>query len=415
MRKIMALTAIVLLFLFFSIFTARFSPFATSTSTTWQPGAGCVGYWNFNEGSGSTASDSSGNGNSGMLTTYQDTTLPQWVNGIYGSALKFDGIGDFVQVPDSSSLDFSSATGSGVTVMAWVNVPTGANLTNTKILTKNAQNGGSNVDFGFYNDTNLVVYLGTDGGLNSIMETSVGHVPRDVWTSVAMTYDGSVIRIYINGALDSNYSWTGGFDTNDGMPLTIGADNYEGAIGSPNWGFINATIDDVQIYDRALNQTEIFDAAYHIPPSVSSIVLTPAMGFASAIVAGSGFSSNSTVAITWDGTTIPSVPSAVSTDATGSFTALVSVPTQTAPGTHTVSATDGSGNSATATFTVVNMTGPQGPAGLQGPQGPKGDKGDTGLQGPAGENQLFFIAFPTALSLLALCIAVVALFVKRKS
>jgi hypothetical protein len=148
-----------------------------------------------------------------------------------------------------------------------------------------------------------------------------------------------------------------------------------------------------------------------------------------------GFSNNSAITITWDGTTIPTIPNAVTTDATGSFTALISVPTQTTPRVHTVNAADESGNLATATFTVVDMTGPQGPAGLQGlqgpkgdkgdvglqgstgPQGPKGDKGDTGPQGPEGslgETQLVLIAFPTAASIFALCIAVVAL-LRRKS
>ena len=157
-----------------------------------------------------------------------------------------------------------------------------------------------------------------------------------------------------------------------------------------------------------------------------SLSLTPNTGFSSTTIGGFQFSNNSDVTITWDGTTIPSVPSSVITDTTGRFAALISVPTQTAPGVHTINATDESGNWATATFTVVNMTGPQGPkgdtgaqgpTGLQGQQGPKGDKGDTGLQGPPaslGDTQLALIAFPTAASIFALCIAVVAL-LRRKT
>jgi hypothetical protein len=167
---------------------------------------------------------------------------------------------------------------------------------------------------------------------------------------------------------------------------------------------------------------------FSLPPPGDNITLAPSTGFASTMIVGSGFSNNSRVTITWDGTTIPSIPSSVTTDTAGNFTALISVPTQTTPGAHTVSATDETGNSVAATFTVVDMTGPQGSAGLQGLQGPKGDKGDTGLQGltgpqgpkgdtgsqgPPGENQLVLIAFPTAASILALCIAVVALLRKR--
>lgn len=161
------------------------------------------------------------------------------------------------------------------------------------------------------------------------------------------------------------------------------------------------------------------------------LTLTPQTGFASTTVVGSGFTNNLTIIITWDGTTIATIPNTVTTDATGSFTALISVPTQTTPGLHPVNATDESGIWATAIFTVVDMTGPQGSAGLQGQQGSKGekgDKGDAGLQGlkgdtgeigpqgPAGmlgETQLVLIAFPTAASIFALCIAVVALLRKR--
>jgi len=159
-----------------------------------------------------------------------------------------------------------------------------------------------------------------------------------------------------------------------------------------------------------------------------SLSLTPNTGFAATTAMGSGFSNDSEVTIAWDGAVIPTVPIHVITDAIGDFTAIISVLTQTAPGVHTVNATDGSGNWATTTFTVVDMTGPQGPTGLQGAKGDKGDKGDTGLQGPKGdkgdtgpqgppgtlgEAQLVLIAFPTATSIFALCIAVVALLRKK--
>jgi hypothetical protein len=88
------------------------------------------------------------------------------------------------------------------------------------------------------------------------------------------------------------------------------------------------------------------------------------------------------VTITWDGTTIPSVPNPLTTDISGNFTALISVPTQIALGVHT---TDESGNWATATLTVVDMTGPQGPKGVTGALGPTGFQGQ---QGPKGDREL---------------------------
>jgi hypothetical protein len=68
-----------------------------------------VGYWPFDEGSGTTVGDASGHGNDG--TVYG----PTWVPGISGSALDFDGVDDYVEVPDAHSL-----SGSTVTIDFWI-------------------------------------------------------------------------------------------------------------------------------------------------------------------------------------------------------------------------------------------------------------------------------------------------------
>lgn len=180
------------------------------------------------------------------------------------------------------------------------------------------------------------------------------------------------------------------------------------------WRSISNYFDDVRVFSS--------DRVCYITP-------VPSTGFASTTIVGSGFSNNSRVTVTWDGTTIPTVPSPLITDTAGSFTTMISVPTQTALGTHTINASDAAGIWATATFTVVNMTGSQGPkgdAGIQGPQGlqgsqgSKGENGTQGLQGPQGppgnvQELLLVVAFPTATSILAICVAVVALLKRRNT
>lgn len=157
--------------------------------------------------------------------------------------------------------------------------------------------------------------------------------------------------------------------------------------------------------------------------SARRISVVPHAGFASTTVLGSGFSNDSTVHITWDGVVMSTVPYSVVTDSTGNFSAMISVPDQNVLGVHIVNATDASGNWATATFTVVNMTGPPGPkgdtgdVGTQGPIGPQGPRGENGTQGPPespGDVQelLIVVAFPTAVSILAICLAVIALLKK---
>jgi hypothetical protein len=142
------------------------------------------------------------------------------------------------------------------------------------------------------------------------------------------------------------------------------------------------------------------------------IALTPSTGLAATTVVGSGFSNNSRIAIAWDGTIIPAIPEALTTDANGNFTALISVPTQTVPGVHTLNATDETGNWNTATFTVVDVTGPQGPKGETGQQGLQGTEGP---KGPPINMQdlLVLVALPTVIAVLAICLAIVALLKKR--
>ncbi|MFX0093784.1 MAG: LamG-like jellyroll fold domain-containing protein [Candidatus Hodarchaeota archaeon] len=73
-------------------------------------GSSLVAYWDFDEGSGSTVTDYSGNGNDGIVTG------ATWVTGKNGTALLFSANGDYVQVADSDSLDPSTA----LTIEAWI-------------------------------------------------------------------------------------------------------------------------------------------------------------------------------------------------------------------------------------------------------------------------------------------------------
>jgi hypothetical protein len=77
--------------------------------------AGLVGYWKLDEGSGTIASDSSGNGHDGTIEGD-----PQWVAGMYGQALDFDGTDDYVDIGLGAG-DYFSTLNSGLTVAAWIN------------------------------------------------------------------------------------------------------------------------------------------------------------------------------------------------------------------------------------------------------------------------------------------------------
>src|SRR5262245_14064694 len=80
---------------------------------------GLVGYWSLNEGTGTAAMDSSGNGNTGTLINGL-----VWVSGKSGTALSLDGANDYVEVPHAQSINLSAA----LTVSVWINNDT---LTNS--------------------------------------------------------------------------------------------------------------------------------------------------------------------------------------------------------------------------------------------------------------------------------------------
>ena len=89
----------------------------------------------------------------------------------------------------------------------------------------------------------------------------------------------------------------------------------------------------------------------------SSISLSSSSGIVgkTSKVTGTGFAASSTVTITFDGIAQTTSPSTITTDATGSFTATFKIPKSTA-GTHTVTATDASGDFASKTFKVISST-----------------------------------------------------------
>jgi hypothetical protein len=136
------------------------------------------------------------------------------------------------------------------------------------------------------------------------------------------------------------------------------------------------------------------------PALAGDITLVPDSGFAWTQVHGDNFENAGEVIFTWDGgstalLTIPEVINVTPDGGPAQFDAIIAIPTPLEIGPHTLTASVFNGESfaetANATFTVIDMTGPPGPGGISsgagltpGLPGPVGPTGPAGPPGPAG-------------------------------
>ena len=198
----------------------------------------------FNENTGSTAIDQSGNNNNGTLVngaTWNAT-------GRFGAAASFDGSNDMITIPDANSLDLTN----GMTVEAWIR-PT--NLSGYKtILCKDRTSSAFSYVLSANNSALLSGSQRPNAririGSNTRTVTGTSKLSTNTWTHVATTYNGSTLRLYINGVQVSSLNTTGNMTVSSDM-LRIG--------GSPSLGsqYFAGLIDEVRVYNRALSQAEI--------------------------------------------------------------------------------------------------------------------------------------------------------------
>jgi len=199
--------------------------------------SGLAGYWEFDEGTGSIAADSSGNKNDGTLING-----PTWTTGKIGNALSFDGVDDYVEVPRSSSLKI----GEQITLEAWF-YP--FDIRTSKIITH-----ARNIELGVttYRNYGEFEVQFTDGTSYTLQASSPFANEANKWYHLAGTYDGTWIRLYGNGKLlaETN-AYAGKTLMQPDYSLTIGYNKQEGAY------WFRGIIDDAAIFNRALSAEEI--------------------------------------------------------------------------------------------------------------------------------------------------------------
>ena len=197
------------------------------TFTTSTPASGLIAFWKFDENTGTTAVDSSGNGNNGTISG------ATWVTGKVGNALSYDGVNDYV---NGGNINIINA----ITIEAWVNpkVIKGKN----RIIARKS----SVYYFQINSNGRLEIYL--YGTTNPGYHRMTSAIPLNTWTHVAVTYDGSKVLLYQNGTSQS-FNDAGSLVSNSN-PVRIGRDT-----GTSRQ--FNGLIDEVRIYNRSLSASEI--------------------------------------------------------------------------------------------------------------------------------------------------------------
>jgi len=205
---------------------------------TFGPG-GFVGWWKFDEGSGTKAADASGHGLGGRLVGD-----PTWVEGVVGKALELDGADDYVDLGDDPCFAITGP----ITICAWIKVKAfdkewQALVTKGDSAWRLQRNWGQNtLEFAC---TGVPVPGALVGSLFGTVNVNDGR-----WHHVAGVYDGSKVSLYVDRRLDVSATAAGTMRTNN-YKVFIGANDEK---PGRNW---NGAIDDARVYNCGLTAEEV--------------------------------------------------------------------------------------------------------------------------------------------------------------
>lgn len=197
------------------------------------------------------ANDASGNDNHG---TVYGAILTEDAHGTSQSAYYFNGADSFIRIPHNEAID---GLGSEMSVVAWikVDVDTEYDIYDYRhIISKGATFGDLWADYamGLSNPEGALHWEYSSSANSPIRLNTNDPLPQGSWHQVAVTFEYGRIRFFVDGSLQGTMS--GSYETlrSSPQPLYIGC-RYE----SPIIGVFRGAIDDVRIYNRTLDESEI--------------------------------------------------------------------------------------------------------------------------------------------------------------
>jgi Concanavalin A-like lectin/glucanases superfamily/Abnormal spindle-like microcephaly-assoc'd, ASPM-SPD-2-Hydin len=220
--------------------------------------ASMIGYWKFDDATGPFVIDSSGQSNHGTVRQGSNSSAPLhpapvWERGRKGGALRIDGLDDWVNVPDSDSIE-STGIKNNVSISAWIKLDKYNSLRPFNVVAQRHMLGTRLEQF----------FMGLNSGapavgINFFYGIGVTNVPLNEWVHMAMSYDGITQCGYINGVMSTcqDVGWP---VATDETPFTMGAGIAEDDVVE----HIVGLIDEVRFYDVALTSGDI--AVLHATP-----------------------------------------------------------------------------------------------------------------------------------------------------
>ena len=215
---------------------------------------GPASYWKLDETNGTSAADSAG----AVTGTYTSGPALNQVSGVKdaNTAVTFDGTNDYLVMGDVH--DFAGTT--PFSAELWVNRGTGNETYYRKLISKERYTSATNrggwnlsiVESDHPTDANRFAFGRFDGGSNSSNARGTTVTQAGVWYHVVATYDGTTMRLYVNGALEDTVP-SSLLVENNALPLYVGV---FGAINVTNQLF-HGQMDEVAIYATVLSAQQV--------------------------------------------------------------------------------------------------------------------------------------------------------------
>ena len=219
---------------------------------------GLVGHWKFDETSGTTAYDSSGNEYDAILYGTSSGS-GSWVDGKVGGAIDLDGSNDYLAIKD---LNYSqSGQIPAVSISVWIK----SSKNSEAYIVSYDRSENWRLSMGGMNN-NKKLFFATSNNANGTSDKYGATILNDNnWHHLVVTYDKvtSQKMFYLDGSVDATYT------VHSNKPLGRGAVTRYGTIGTTNedstfndssttrQDYFNGLLDDLRIYDRAVTISEV--------------------------------------------------------------------------------------------------------------------------------------------------------------